>query len=48
MTPRCIETLAEFSTPENHQRIDEAGLQWPSWGRQIWPNLWGHHLMIFS
>ena len=24
MTPRCIETLAEFSTPENHQRIDEA------------------------
>ena len=26
---RCIETLAEFSTPENHQRIDEvcAGLR---------------------
>lgn len=21
---RCIETLEEFSTPENHQRIDEA------------------------
>jgi len=21
--PKCIETLAEFSTPENHQRIDE-------------------------
>eukprot|EP00434_Breviolum_minutum_P029709 symbB.v1.2.026264.t2/scaffold2611.1/size89775/8 len=21
--PQCIETLAEFSTPENHQRIDE-------------------------
>ena len=41
MTPRCIETLAEFSTPENHQRIDEAGLQWSSWGSSMWQNLWG-------
>ena len=40
MTPRCIETLAEFSTPENHQRIDEAFFNGHLGGRQL-ANLWG-------
>lgn len=41
MTPRCIETLAEFSTPENHQRIDEAFFNGHLGVVKWWQNLWG-------
>lgn len=47
MTPRCIETLAEFSTPENHQRIDEAFFNGHLGGRQC-GKICGENLMILS
>ena len=37
--PRCIETLAEFSTPDNHQRIDEA-----FFAKGSMVNLWKSHV----